>query len=72
MVWLVQNCRSNKCLYFLKPPELRGEGFRPPGPPPRALPWTRWGPQIHLLLTPPLIPNLGSAPENDIPIKNIS
>jgi hypothetical protein len=32
MVWLVQNCRSNKCLLFLKPPELRGEGFRPPGP----------------------------------------
>ena len=22
MVWLVQNCRSNKCLQFLKPPEL--------------------------------------------------
>ena len=32
MVWLVQNCRSNKCLLFLKPPELRGEGFLPPGP----------------------------------------
>jgi len=26
MVWLVQNCRSNKCLQFLKPPELPG-GF---------------------------------------------
>ena len=23
MVWLVQNCRSIKCLQFLKPPELR-------------------------------------------------
>ena len=22
MVWLVQNCRSNKCLEFFKPPEL--------------------------------------------------
>ena len=28
MVWLVQNCRSNKCLQFLKPPELPG-GFAP-------------------------------------------
>ena len=28
MVWLVQNCRSIKCLKFLKPPELRrGRGF---------------------------------------------
>ena len=25
MVWLVQNC-SNKCLLFLKPPELTGVG----------------------------------------------
>ena len=24
MVWLVQNCRSNKCLQFLKSPELQG------------------------------------------------
>ena len=24
MVWLVQNCRSNKCLQFLKPPGLPG------------------------------------------------
>ena len=31
MVWLVQNCRSNKCLYFLKPPELPW-GLAPPGP----------------------------------------
>ena len=28
MVWLVQNCRSIKCLQFLKPPELRrGDSF---------------------------------------------
>ena len=26
MVWLVQNCRSNKCMYFLRPPELWGGG----------------------------------------------
>ena len=26
MVWLVQNCRSIKCLQFLKPPELMREG----------------------------------------------
>ena len=64
MVWLVQNCRSNKCMYFLRPQELRG-GY-PPGPPTRALSWNRWGtlsgPQTPLLLTPPLIPNPGSAP----------
>ena len=65
MVWLVQNCRSNKCLQFLNPPELRG-GFNPPGPPTRALSWNRCGtlsgPQTPLLLTPPLIPNPGPAP----------
>ena len=35
MVWLVQNCRSIKCLQFLKPPELMrggGGGFAPLGP----------------------------------------
>ena len=53
MVWLVQNCRSIKCLQFLKPPELRGEGvLRPPGPPTRALP-------THA----PLTTNPGSAPD---------
>jgi hypothetical protein len=31
MVWLVQNWRSNKCLQFLKPPELPG-GLAPLGP----------------------------------------
>ena len=68
MVWLVQNCRSKKCMYFLRPPERRGGGGGyPPGPPTRALSWNRWGtlsgPQTPLLLTPPtpLIPNPGSA-----------
>ena len=32
MVWLAQNCRSIKCLQFLKPPELRGRGLCPPPP----------------------------------------
>ena len=32
MVWLVQNCRSNKCMYFLRPPELRGGGVSPWAP----------------------------------------
>ena len=66
MVWLVQNCRSIKCLQFLKPPELRGGGACPPGPPTRALPTTRWGtlsgPQTPRLLTPPLTTNPGSTP----------
>ena len=62
MVWLVQInvCNSSN------PQSLRGWRVRSPGPPTRALPWTRWGtlrgPQIPLLLTPPLIPNPGSAP----------
>jgi hypothetical protein len=56
MVWLVQNCRSNKCtcMYFLKPPELRGSVLEPlvdlkrsPYPSPSRA---------------PLIPNPGSAP----------
>ena len=64
MVWSVQNCRSNKCMQFLKPPELR-RGGSPPGAPTRALSWTRWGTltQTPLLLTPPLITNPGSAPD---------
>ena len=37
MVWLVQNCRSNKCLQFLKPPVLPG-GFDPLGPLPGLCP----------------------------------
>ena len=46
MVWLVQNYRSNKCLQFLTPPELRcvcvgGGGGN--WAPTRALPTTRWG-----------------------------
>ena len=44
-----------------------GGGGYPPGPPTRALSWNHWGtlsgPQTPLLLTPPLIPNPGSAPE---------
>ena len=56
MVWLVQNCRSNKCtcMYFLKPPELRGSFLEPlvdlkrsSYPSPSRV---------------PLIPNPGSAP----------
>ena len=31
MVWLVQNCRSNKCL-LVKSPELQGALFAPLGP----------------------------------------
>jgi hypothetical protein len=27
MVWLVQNCRSIKCLQFLKPPEIMSGGW---------------------------------------------
>ena len=42
MVWLVQNC-SNKCL-IPQTPRAYGGGVRPPGPPTRALTWTRWGP----------------------------
>jgi hypothetical protein len=64
MVWLVQNCRSIKCLQFLKPPELRREGAFPPWAPTRALPTTSWrtlsGPSpTH---APPLTTNPGSAP----------
>ena len=41
MVWLFQNCRSNKCLI---PQTLRASGgLGPPWPPNRALPWTLWG-----------------------------
>ena len=66
MMWLVQNCRSIKCLQFLKPPELRREGALPPWAPTRALPTTSWGtlsgPQSPRLLMPPLTTNPGSAP----------
>ena len=65
MVWLVQNCCSNKCLYFLKPPELpgglsptwalyQGSALDPLG--------TISGPQTPRLLTHPLTTNPGSAP----------
>ena len=42
MVWLVQNCRSNKRMYFLRPPELRG-GI-PLDPLPGLCPGTAGGP----------------------------
>ena len=65
MVGLVQNCRSNKCLQFLKPPELpggfaawapyQGSALDPLG--------TLSGPKTPRLLTPtPLITNPGSPP----------
>ena len=45
MVWLVQNCRSNKCMYFLRPPELRGGGVVIPlDPLPGLCPGTAGGP----------------------------
>ena len=70
MVWLVQNCRSNRCLQFLKPQSFRGGGLSPPGSPTRALPLTRWGlykqspypSPTHA--PPPLTTNPGSAPDN--------
>ena len=37
MVWLVQNCRSNKCRQFLKPPKLRGSVLEPLGDLKRSL-----------------------------------
>ena len=43
MVWLVQNCRSNTCMYFLRPPELRGWGI-PLDPLPGLCPGTAGGP----------------------------
>ena len=43
MVWLVQNCRSNICMYFLRPPELGGGGI-PLGPLPGLCPGTAGGP----------------------------
>ena len=41
MVWLVQNCRSNKCLQFLKSPELQGGLFATLSPLPRLLAYSR-------------------------------
>jgi hypothetical protein len=65
MVWLVQNCRSVKCLQFLKPPELR-RGALPPWAPCQGSVYdplrTLSGPQTPRLLTPPLTTNPGSAP----------
>ena len=65
MVWLVQNCRSNKCLQFLKPPELPVGLIPPPGP----LPGLCLGPAGDLKQSPdpspthaPLTTNPGFAP----------
>ena len=72
MVWLVQNCRSNKCL-ISQTPRASG-GFCPPGPTTTALSLTHWGPlsgpQTPRLLTPPLTTNPGSAPDNRFFILN--
>jgi hypothetical protein len=72
MVWLVQNCRSNKCLISQTPQSFRG-----------ALPpWAHYhgsvldplgtlsGLQTPRLLTPPLTTNPGSAPDNRFFILN--
>ena len=58
MVWLLPNCRSNKCLQFLKPPELPF--------PIKVLSGTRSGPQTPRILTPPLTTNPGCVPVNGI------
>ena len=68
IVWLVQNCRSNKCLQFLKPPELPGGGgLAQLGP---GLPGLCLGPAGDLKRSPdpspthaPLTTNPGSAPD---------
>ena len=63
MVWLVQNCRSNKCL-IPKIPRASG-GFAPLGSLPGFYPGpavTLSGPQTPRLLTPPLTTNPGTAP----------
>ena len=56
MVWLVQNCRSNKCLQFLKPPELP-VGLSPPWAPYQGSALDPLGtlssPETPRLLTPP-------------------
>ena len=67
MVWLVQNCRSIKCLQFLKPPELRrgasfscapyqGSAYDP-------LRYIKRSPDPSPTHAPPLTTNPGSAPE---------
>ena len=61
MVWLVQNCRSNKC-----PKIPRASGGLCPWAPYQGSTLdqlgTLSGPQIPRLLTPPLTTNPGSAP----------
>ena len=72
MVWLVQNCRSIKCLQFLKPPELwrgGGGGFAPWEP----YQGSAYDPLGDIKRSPepspthaPLTTNPGSAPDNII------
>ena len=66
MVWLVQNCRSNKCLISQTPrasgAHYYGSVLDPLG--------TLSGPQTPRLLTPPLTTNPGSAPDNRFFILN--
>ena len=61
MVWLVQSCRSIKCLQFFKPPELRRGGASPP--------WAPYDPLRDSMRSPdpspthaPLTTNPGCAP----------
>ena len=68
MVWLVQNCRSNKSMYFLRPPELRG-GLSPWAPYQGSILEPRGdlkrSPDPSPTHAPPLIPNPGSAPDTN-------
>ena len=71
MVWLVQNCRSNKCL-IPQTPEFPG-GFASLAPyhGSALVPLgTLSGPQTPRLLTPPLTTHPGSAPELCVRINN--
>ena len=69
MVWLVQNCRSNKCLQFLKSPELQG-GKAPLGSLPGFYPGPagdlKRSPDPSPTHAPPLTTNPGSAPDQGI------
>ena len=73
MVWLVQNCRSNKCLQFLKPPELPG-GLRPlsplPGLYPRPAEDLKAVTRPLAYSRPPLTTNPGSAPGDHLYLSN--
>ena len=76
MVWLVQNCRSIKCLQFLKSPELRGGGVSPPWAPYQGSAYDPLG-DIKRFPDPspthaPLITNPGSAPDYPVRYKRES